>query len=780
MGGSRRIGRAAERAQSRDRRRPDRLTSAVFAGVDTTTQGDWTNGYGGAGYSIVSDLTSLPPYASVTPSGHDSWTWAASTSDVRALKRAVAPGRVAATWYSGTQFDITVGLTDGQPHLVAFYCLDCDSRGRSQRLDVFDAATNALLDTRTVSSFSGGTLRHLDDHRQRPRARDPARRAECRRQRRLHRRRRLGNQPPTVSMTSPSAGAMFALGDVIPLAATAADPDGTVASVAFYANGQFLHTDTSEPYAFNWANAPAGSHTLTAVATDNESQPTTSAPVAISVAAPGGASAVFAGVDTTTQGDWTTGYGGAGYSIVSDLTSLPPYATVTPSGHASWTWAASTSDVRALKRAVAPGRVAATWYSGTQFDITVGLTDGEPHLVAFYCLDWDDRGRSQRLDVFDAATNALLDTRTISSFSGGTYVTWTITGSVRVRVTRLAGPNAVVSGVFINAGVPANQPPAVTPSTITLRADLVGTVPAGGNATSPIAAGPHLLLLNQTGSLYRWDGAAAQPILTAASAPAGVTPIGGEAMLNVAADASGTSVFVMFTSSSVPVGVPQHASPRAGADAWQVLYRYNFNGTALSNAQPIVALQVRSAGHTGGGMVTLDDGTVLFATGDNGDAGEDGRQYAQDATNHLSKILRIDPITASVTVAGIGVRNVQRLFVNPNNGDPRLEFVDLGGAIAEEFNSVRIANLLAAPAENFGWGRNAVDHLAREGTFYIDPRAPWSAWHPYPKPGSRSRSRSSAVKARRLWVSQVRSAASSPSPASPRSSATCRPGRCSR
>ena len=233
----------------------------------------------------------------------------------------------------------------------------------------------------------------------------------------------------------------------------------------------------------------------------------------------------------------------------------------------------------------------------------------------------------------------------------------------------------------------------MTPSTITLRAELVGTVPAGGNATSPIAAGPHLLLLNQAGSLYRWDGAAAQPILTAASAPAGVTPIGGEAMLNVAADASGTSVFVMFTSSSAPVGVPQHASPRAGANAWQVLYRYNFNGTALSNAQPIVALQVRSAGHTGGGMVTLDDGTVLFATGDNGDACEDGREYAQDAANHLSKILRIDPTTASVTVVGIGVRNVQRLFVNPNNGDPRLEFVDLGGAIAEEFNSVRIANL---------------------------------------------------------------------------------------
>jgi hypothetical protein len=70
-----------------------------------------------------------------------------------------------------------------------------------------------------------------------------------------------------------------------------------------------------------------------------------------------------------------------------------------------------------------------------------------------------------------------------------------------------------------------------------------------------------------------------------------------------------------------------------------------------------------------------------FATGDTGDAGEDGREYAQDAANHLSKILRIDPTTASMTVVGIGVRNVQRLFVNPNNGDPRLEFVDRRGSV---------------------------------------------------------------------------------------------------
>jgi hypothetical protein len=215
-----------------------------------------------------------------------------------------------------------------------------------------------------------------------------------------------------------------------------------------------------------------------------------------------------------------------------------------------------------------------------------------------------------------------------------------------------------------------------------------------------------------------------------------LSPVGNEAIVNVAANAAGSPVFVMFTSSTTPPGVPQHVSPRPGADAWQVLYRYDFNGTALSNAQAIVSLQVRSDGHTGGGMVVLDTGAVLFATGDNGDAGEDGRQYAQDASNHLSKILRIEPASGAVTVLASGVRNAQRLFVNANSGDPRLEFVDLGGAIAEEFNSVRLADLLAS-TQNFGWGRNAGDGLAREGTFYIDPAGAVTGTAPTPEAGFR-------------------------------------------
>jgi hypothetical protein len=63
-----------------------------------------------------------------------------------------------------------------------------------------------------------------------------------------------------------------------------------------------------------------------------------------------------------------------------------------------------------------------------------------------------------------------------------------------------------------------------------------------------------------------------------------------------------------------------------------------------------------------------------------------------------------------VTVVAAGVRNTQRLTVGAREGEAWLDFVDMGGSVAEEFNSIRVVDLLrAGPIRNFGWGRNAAD-----------------------------------------------------------------------
>ena len=266
----------------------------------------------------------------------------------------------------------------------------------------------------------------------------------------------------------------------------------------------------------------------------------------------------------------------------------------------------------------------------------------------------------------------------------------------------------------------ALAPPPSSEKPLLFVIESAGKLPSPVNPTSPVAAGDALLLIDQAGRLLRWDGAAAIEIFRSDQAPQGLKLMGPESVLNAAATADGSRVFVMFTSSAVPRGVPERRSPRPGADAWQVLYEYGFDGKALSKPRPIVALQMRSDGHTGGGMAVLADGAVLFATADNGDAGEDGRAYPQDPGNHLGKILRIDPATGTTRVVALGVRNPQRLDLGVREGEMYVDFADMGGGVSEELNSIRLTDLLqAGRINNFGWGRNA-DGRAREGSFYVD------------------------------------------------------------
>jgi plastocyanin len=92
------------------------------------------------------------------------------------------------------------------------------------------------------------------------------------------------NTPPTVSMTSPTNGASFNGPTDITVTATAEDTGGSITQVEFFNGSTSIGVDTSSPYSAI-ANFTLGTHVLTAVARDNLSTASTSAPVSITVSA---------------------------------------------------------------------------------------------------------------------------------------------------------------------------------------------------------------------------------------------------------------------------------------------------------------------------------------------------------------------------------------------------------------------------------------------------------------------------------------------------------------
>jgi chitodextrinase len=90
------------------------------------------------------------------------------------------------------------------------------------------------------------------------------------------------NKAPMVSITSPQTSTVFVEGTVVAINATASDADGNVTSVEFFMDGASIGTDVTSPYSINWTSIK-GTHTITAVATDNGNSKTTSTAVTIQV-----------------------------------------------------------------------------------------------------------------------------------------------------------------------------------------------------------------------------------------------------------------------------------------------------------------------------------------------------------------------------------------------------------------------------------------------------------------------------------------------------------------
>jgi hypothetical protein len=142
--------------------------------------------------------------------------------------------------------------------------------------------------------------------------------------------------PPVVNISAPTDEATFNAGDTINVNANAFDTDGSIAAVDFYADGFPLGTGTlsgSNQYSLSWNSAFAGTHTLTAVATDNEGAKTTSAPINLTALPTFGGTLAArmsspnppSAINLTTDGpvDWVH-WGNGGPQVVDRKSGVPP------------------------------------------------------------------------------------------------------------------------------------------------------------------------------------------------------------------------------------------------------------------------------------------------------------------------------------------------------------------------------------------------------------------------------------------------------------------------
>jgi hypothetical protein len=91
--------------------------------------------------------------------------------------------------------------------------------------------------------------------------------------------------PPTVSLVTPAAGAVYATPGTVTFTASAAPVAGgaPIAQVAYYVAGNYIGSSTTAPYTLVWPAPASGTYAVTAVATDAAGMQATSATVNMTV-----------------------------------------------------------------------------------------------------------------------------------------------------------------------------------------------------------------------------------------------------------------------------------------------------------------------------------------------------------------------------------------------------------------------------------------------------------------------------------------------------------------
>jgi glucose/arabinose dehydrogenase len=252
----------------------------------------------------------------------------------------------------------------------------------------------------------------------------------------------------SIRLTSP--GDSTGHDGAIPLALEAEVSGQTNALISYYINGQKVAESTNRSVTVPVSNLPPGSILITASVLDGTAQTIRSEPVEVQLTRVP-ALAVFQGEDDQTEGHWEPAYGSEGSWLPGRTASISDELDAQMNGPRLQAGAidASPNDLRLLQDAGSGRRNPNLWMAGSWIEISLSVPLGSPVNCSLYFFNPDQDG-SEEIDWYDVNSGKLLDSQTISDLGSSKYLTWTVSGSLRVRISSIGSPFTSLGGVFID------------------------------------------------------------------------------------------------------------------------------------------------------------------------------------------------------------------------------------------------------------------------------------------------------------------------------------------
>ena len=167
-----------------------------------------------------------------------------------------------------------------------------------------------------------------------------------------------------------------------------------------------------------------------------------------------GNSAILAAQDLTTKGKWKILYGTKGWLMAhqpTNFSNLPPYIDAVSPTPPAFTYSQPAGDLRPLDLPTGMGTIACVWHDPSIFKISINCKDFAVHQIAVYCVDYQNAGIQQAVEIWDGDTNAVLQSALVKNLgTTPAYLVWKITGHISLVVKNGAAPDAAIAAIFFD------------------------------------------------------------------------------------------------------------------------------------------------------------------------------------------------------------------------------------------------------------------------------------------------------------------------------------------